>query len=95
MPKNKHSDGSDRELIESIKRLTKTLESLPTDYDHVFHPGKHLFYTFFKAIVYGLGLLAAAAIVVPFMLAMLRGIEWVPLIGDFVTDIANRVEEAR
>ena len=86
---------SERDLKRSLDELTKTIQRIPAEHDLFFHPGKHLFFVFLKGIVSGLGVLAAAAIAVPFILWMMKGVAWVPLIGDFVSDIATQVEDAR
>lgn len=91
----KKTASSERELKRSLDDLTKTIQRIPAEHELFFHPGKHLFFTFLKGIVSGLGVLAAAAIAVPFILWMMKEIAWVPLIGDFVSDVAERVEQAR
>lgn len=86
---------ADQKLVDSLDRIHQDMVTIPKEYDHIFHPGKHLFLTFLRGIVSGLGVLASVAIVVPLILAMMRGIEWVPLLGDFVAKIADQVDKAR
>ncbi|MDO8649176.1 MAG: DUF5665 domain-containing protein [Candidatus Peregrinibacteria bacterium] len=86
---------AEAKLVASLETLRRTFEEVPREYEYFLHPGKHLFFTFLKGIVSGLGVIAAVAIVIPIMLAMMHGIEWVPLIGDFVTRIADRVEQSQ
>ena len=85
----------EKELVSTLRGLDRTLRSLPREHDLFFHPGKHLFFTFVKGIVSGLGLITAVAIVIPIVVSLLRGIQWVPLIGDFVSRIATQVEQAQ
>ncbi len=72
--------------------MRATVKGLPDSFPFLFKPGRHLFYTFLKGMVNAMGIIAAFAIVVPIILSMLRGIQWVPLVGDFVTKVAERVE---
>jgi hypothetical protein len=50
---------------------------------------------FLRGIAYGLGFLTGFAIIIPILIAFLRSIEWVPLVGGFVTDIVLQIEEAQ
>ncbi len=50
---------------------------------------------FLRGVVYGLGFLASLVIVIPIALWALRTVEWVPLLGEFITDIVEEIEEAR
>lgn len=84
-----------RSLDRAVDRFERRLAALPEEYDFFFHPGKHLFFTFLKGIVSGLGVIVAAAIVIPLVLWMLRGIQWVPLLGDFVERVAEHIQDAR
>lgn len=88
------SGGPERELIKAMRKLTETLEHLPQEHSFMFHPGKHVVMTYLKGITHGLGLITAVAIVVPLIVAMMRHVQWVPLVGDFVNDVATRVEES-
>lgn len=88
------SPSDQRELVRSLDRLRSTIADTPKQYELFFHPGKHLFFTFLKGIVSGLGVLAAIAVVIPLVITMLREVQWVPLIGDFLSSVATRMEEA-
>lgn len=92
VPPSKKKTSSEAELIRTIKNLEKTISELPEHYAYIFHPGKSLFIAFIKGIMYGLGILIAIALVVPFIISVLQSVEWVPLIGDFLVDIAARIE---
>ncbi|MFH1670145.1 MAG: DUF5665 domain-containing protein [Patescibacteria group bacterium] len=81
------------------EKLIKSLESL-TDAFHDFserslmvRSGKNLSIFFLRGVMYGLGILFAIAIVIPVIVWLFQWIEWVPLIGDFVTQIIKRIEE--
>ena len=83
----------EKQLVTALNDLQSTIAALPTDHSYVFHPGKHLFLTYLKGIVYGLGVLTAVAIIVPLVVSLMRHVQWVPLVGDFVQDIATRMEQ--
>ncbi|TSC57616.1 MAG: hypothetical protein Greene041619_1044 [Candidatus Peregrinibacteria bacterium Greene0416_19] len=82
-------------LTKSMDRLTGTIEQIPREYDLFFQPGRHLLFTYVKGIVSGLGALTAVAIVVPLLLSMLKEVQWVPLVGDFVARVSVRMEQVR
>ena len=93
MPKSDHSDG--KTLAAALRNLQKSVESIPREFEYVIHPGKHLLLNYVRGIVYGLGALTAVAIVIPLIVWMLNRISWVPVLGDFVTNIVERVEQQR
>jgi hypothetical protein len=88
------SSSNDQSLTRSLDSLNATIKTLPEEYGYAFHPGKNLFFSYLKGIVTGLGVLTAAAIVVPIIIWFLRGIQWVPLVGQFVNEVATQMEEA-
>ena len=75
--------------------LEYDVEQLPRAFEYVIHPGKHLLLTYVRGIVYGLGAITALVVVIPLIVWTLRTVQWVPLIGDFVNNIATRVEEVQ
>ena len=93
MPDSPKASVAEKDLVRALRDLQGTIHDLPEDHSYVFHPGKHLFLTYLKGIVYGLGVLTAVAIIVPLIVTMLRHVSWVPLVGDFVKDVAERVEQ--
>ena len=90
MPKNASTDGKD--LIKAMRDLEKGLGHISKNFEYVIHPGKHLFLTYVRGIVYGLGALTAVAIVIPLMVSVLHHISWVPIVGDFVQKVVTRIE---
>jgi len=86
----------EQRLVQSVKSLDKTIEGLPDRYAYVFHPGKNLWLTFLRGIVYGLGIITAFAIVIPIFIGILQAtVEWVPLISGFVERVIEQVENTR
>jgi hypothetical protein len=85
----------EEKLSRSLEHLDRTISELPEEYSLILHPGKHLIFTYLKGIIYGLGVLTAVAIVIPLLVALLRSVEWVPLVGDFVERVVIRIEQQR
>jgi hypothetical protein len=83
------------DLVEALDDLRTVVQAIPKEYDYVFHPGKQLFFTYLKGIVYGLGALTAVAIVLPVIVSVLQHVQWVPLVGDFVKDVSSRLEQTQ
>ena len=89
MPPKKISD--EKELKEAIVQLDTHMKTLADHYE----PAKYLWMGFLRGIVYGLGILVAISLVVPLIIALLSSIDWIPVIGDFVADIALRIQSAQ
>lgn len=86
---------SEEQLRRSIDKLEKTIAGLPLSYPALFQPGKHMFMQFMHGIVYGLGMIVAFAIVIPFAILLVDQVQWVPLLGDFLTEVVSRMEQVR
>jgi|TARA_Y100000310_G_scaffold300736_1_gene336650 hypothetical protein len=89
------STSTDEQLKRSIDRLENTVRKLPEQYAAVFHPGKNLFMHFLRGIVYGLGMIVAIALVIPFAILLVDQVQWIPLLGDFLNEIVSRMEQVR
>lgn len=50
--------------------------------------------TFVKGIVYGLGMIVAFAVVVPFFVWFLRAFDWIPFISDIAIEVAEKMQNA-
>ncbi len=87
------TQSSQDQLEKAVRSLERTIEDLPHRYSHVFYPAKHLFYTFIKGIAYGLGFLVALAVIVPIIIALLRTVNWVPIVGKFLSEVATQMEQ--
>ena len=59
------SSSTEEQLKRSVDRLDATIRKLPEQYASIFHPGKNLFLHFLRGVVYGLGIIVAAALVIP------------------------------
>lgn len=81
----------DKELVAALKVLNKHLSYMQERND----TSRHLWIGFLRGIVYGLGILVAFAIVVPILLAILSTFDWIPFIGDIITEIILRIESAQ
>jgi len=95
MPLRRKKISAEEELAKTLRHLERVILEFPEHYKHLFHPGRSLWLHFLRGIVYGLGILIAVAIVIPFLITILQKIEWVPLIGDFIGDINQRIREAQ
>lgn len=84
-------ESEEHKLTVAIKKLDSHMETLAAHYQ----PGKYLWMGFLRGIVYGLGILVSVAIIVPILISLLSAIDWIPIIGDIVTDVALRIEAAR
>ena len=80
MPLRRKKTLAEEELAKTLRHLEKVIVELPEHYKYIFHPGRSLWCHFLRGIMYGLGILVAVAIVIPFLITLLHKIEWVPLI---------------
>ncbi|NOS67722.1 MAG: hypothetical protein HOO67_05160 [Candidatus Peribacteraceae bacterium] len=76
-----------------MSSLEHDVERIPREFEYVIHPGKHLLLTYLRGIVYGLGALTAAVVVIPFVVWVLQKLPWVPIVGDFVNGVVERVQQ--
>ncbi len=95
MTKKPVSPAEGSELIRALHKLESSVDRLPRQFEYVIHPGKHLFVAYLQGILYGLGALTAFAILIPLFVTMLRHVEWVPILGDFIGRIATQVEHVQ
>jgi len=79
-------------LIDSLDTLTDVIQEF-SNKSLLVRSGKNLGIFFLRGVMYGLGILFAIAIVIPVIVWLFQWIEWVPLIGDFVTEVIKRIEE--
>ena len=84
--------GKKRALVFALTSLEHDVEHLPKEFEYVIHPGKHLLLTYLRGIVYGLGALTAAVIVIPFILWVLQKLPPLPVIGDYVNRAATQIQ---
>lgn len=91
MPFKKKLPDDAAKLTEAINQLYDRMDVLAAH----FSPARFLWMGFLRGIVYGLGILVAFALVVPILLAVLSSFDWVPIIGDILTEIIARIEATR
>jgi hypothetical protein len=91
----KKSLSSEERLEHSLNHLAKVAERLPKDLGFPRNPFQYLVVSFLKGIAYGFGALVAVAVVVPLVISVMRSVNWVPIIGNFVADIATQMEVTR
>jgi hypothetical protein len=94
--KKKHAAaGPEQELASAVRSLEHTIVRMPEEHGIVFHPAKHLLFTYMKGIAYGLGALTAVALILPLILSLLQQVAWVPIAGDFVHRVIERLEQSQ
>jgi hypothetical protein len=88
---------AEKEMIGEVKELAKEIRRLKNaDFLHVFkNPWKFVFYSFLKGLMMGLGSVLGATILVAMAIYLLTKVSWVPIIGDFVGDVAKQIETAQ
>jgi hypothetical protein len=89
--KAKKKEPESKGLIKTMRSLDKHMEMLASHYQ----PRRYLWMGFIRGIVYGLGIIVSIAIVLPFLLAILSMIDWIPYVGDIVAEIIARMESAQ
>lgn len=94
--KNKqNSPRTDEQLAREINHLKNVIANMPDAYRNIIKPKNIFMMSVIRGMGYSLGVLLAIAILVPIVISLLKSIEWVPLIGDFVSSVADRMQEAR
>lgn len=68
--------------------LAQVLQDVVNDEREFGHRHK-LMFSFFQGLLYGVGFIFAVAIAVPLTILLLQQIEWVPIIGKFIGDLAE------
>ncbi|MBT4119510.1 MAG: hypothetical protein HOG89_02945 [Candidatus Peribacter sp.] len=87
----KKKEPESKSLVKTMKSLDKHMEMLASHYQ----PKRYLWMGFIRGIVYGLGIIVSIAIVLPFLLAILSTIDWIPYVGDLISEIVFRMESAQ
>lgn len=88
----------EKKLTRALKQNTKVLKEVEEEVEQKggqLLSKKGYMDSFVQGILYGLGIAAAAVIVIPIVIALLKNVQWVPLLGDAVTRIIDRVEQQR
>ncbi len=87
----KSKESEQKGLIKTMRSLDKHMSILSGHYE----PHRYLWMGFIRGIVYGLGIIVSIAIVLPILLWLLSTIDWIPFIGDIVSDVISRMEGAK
>ncbi|MFH0769918.1 MAG: DUF5665 domain-containing protein [Candidatus Peregrinibacteria bacterium] len=77
------------------ERLVRSVDALNTTLCETNYLTRMLWVNFLKGIFYGMGFLIALALAVPLAVSLLRSVDWVPIIGDFLTEVAVWIEKAQ
>ena len=92
MPSKKSSIEST--LIDSIDHLNDSIQRLSKRSRAIVDSSKSFGIYFLRGVMYGLGFLFAFVIIIPLLVWLLQYVEWVPLLGDFIADVIQRIEAA-
>ena len=92
MPKKKAPSTIEAALIDSIDHLKDSVQRLSIRSRAIVESSKSYVIYFLRGVMYGLGFLFAFVIVIPLIVWILQYIEWVPMLGDFIADIIERIE---
>jgi len=92
MPAKKHST-VEKALIDSIDHLNDSVQRLSKRSRAIVESSKSYGIYFLRGIMYGLGFLFAIVIVIPVIVWILHYIEWVPMVGDLIAEIIERIEQ--
>ncbi len=91
------ADSNDQlnKILLSMKKIERALEHVNSHklmeiYNSI---PKLLFYQFMKGIVFGLGSVLGATIVVSILVYLLSQIEFVPIIGEWVKHISEEIQK--
>ena len=88
------TNSDDKNLISEVRSLRAFLQDVHAREQWSNHPVKVTAISFIKGIAYGLGAIAAVAIVAPIVLWFLQAVSWPPIIAGFVTQITRQMEQA-
>ncbi len=82
-------------ILLSLKKIERALEHVNSHklmeiYNSI---PKLLFYQFIKGVVFGLGSVLGATIVVSILVYLLSQIEFVPIIGEYVKHISEEIQK--
>ncbi len=93
------ADSNDQldKILLSLKKIERALEHVNSHklmeiYNSI---PKLLFYQFMKGIVFGLGSVLGATIVVSILVYLLSQIEFVPIIGEYVKHISEEIQKSK
>ncbi len=80
-------------LVKEVKELTKEVKRLKKlEFVKVLkHPWKYMWLSFLHGLMVGFGWVIGASVLVALLIYILAQIQFVPYIGDFVTDIIDEV----
>ncbi len=95
LTQNPQGDEAVQEMLEEIRRIRSELEAVNEhrvvkSYNSWY---RFIFFHFVKGISVGLGTVVGATVVVSILLFLLSQIEFIPVIGEWVTEIIAEIEK--
>ncbi|PIR48647.1 hypothetical protein COU80_02990 [Candidatus Peregrinibacteria bacterium CG10_big_fil_rev_8_21_14_0_10_55_24] len=91
---NKALPSSEDRLVRSLDRLNTSVTALIELQTEQSKTSRRLGFFFLRGVFYGLGILVAIAIIIPIVIQILHSVQWVPLLGDFLIEVIERMEQA-
>ena len=98
MPAKKSSKSTAKaelEIAAAAAELSKEVKKLKSlEFIQVFkHPFKFLWFSFLKGVMIGLGTVFGLTVVLSLLIFLLSKIEFVPIIGEFVSDVIQQIQD--
>jgi len=93
MPKQKSQAQTELQLAKEVNKLTKEVKNLKElEFVQILKkPFRLMWLSLLKGIMVGFGTVIGATVVVAFFIYLIGQISLVPILGDFIQDIINRV----
>ena len=97
MPRAKSTTSTlkaEKALVKELDNLTRQIKKLQNaELIRIYKkPGKFLFFSFMKGIMMGLGSVLGATVVVALLVYLLSKVSFVPIVGEFISDIIGQLE---
>lgn len=83
------------ELVAAVRELQKSVDDLRKANAPQNEFKLSMAYSFLRAVAYVLGAAMTVSILIPLILFLLRGVEWPPLIGNWVANVIMQIERAQ
>jgi hypothetical protein len=86
----------DRESKDDLERLSKALEELANHRFVRVHNStwRLVYYQFLRGLAFGLGTVIGASALVSVLVVVLSQIEFIPVLGQFATQIIEEIQQA-
>lgn len=85
--------GTETQLAKEVAKLAKIIERLEDQkpFDIMSRPRKFMWFSFLKGLMAGLGSVIGATLLVALLIYILKQIQLIPLVGDFIGNILEYI----